>query len=107
VRAFTRSRPRRIAWLSQPCAKAPRGQEYGCFGNAATADQQAIACVDKALAGGRQLPTHVNGDAAIDALMKAVRAAGKMQGKSERRPLAIHAPTARGMPGGLHARAWS
>jgi predicted amidohydrolase YtcJ len=85
----------RTAWLSQPYLKVPPGQKDDYHGYAAMADEQAMAYVDKAFANGWQLLTHVNGDAAIDQLIKAVRAAEKKYGKADRRPVAIHAQTAR------------
>ena len=44
---------------------------------------------------GWQVLAHVNGDAAIDQFLQAVRAAEKEYGMADRRPVAIHAQTAR------------
>jgi predicted amidohydrolase YtcJ len=85
----------RTAWLTQPYFKVPAGQKGDYHGYAAMTDEQALAYVDKAFANGWQLLAHVNGDAAIDQFIKAVRAAEKKYGMADRRPVAIHAQTAR------------
>lgn len=85
----------KTAWLTKPYFKAPPGQKDEYVGYPAMTDEQATAYVEKAFANGWQLLTHVNGDAAADQLIKAVRAAEKKYGRADRRPVAIHAQTAR------------
>ena len=85
----------KTAFLTQPYFKAPPGKSADYLGYPAMSDTQANAYVDKAFANGWQLLTHVSGDAAIDQLINAVRAAEKKYGKADRRPIAIHAHIAR------------
>ena len=85
----------KTAWLTQPYFKAPDGQKPGYHGYAAFTDEQVNGFVDKAFKNGWQVLAHVNGDAAIDQYIAAVRLAESKQGKADRRPVAIHAQTAR------------
>jgi predicted amidohydrolase YtcJ len=85
----------KTAWLTKPYYKVPAGQKADYNGYATMTDEQATAYVDKAFANGWQLLTHLSGDAAIDQYLKAVRAAEAKYGKADRRPVAIHAHTAR------------
>ena len=85
----------KTAWLSKPYYKAPSGQKEDYVGYPAFKEEQVLGFVDKAFANHWQLLTHVNGDAAIDQLIRAVRAAEDKHGKADRRPVAIHAQTAR------------
>jgi len=85
----------KTAWLTKPYFKVPPGQKDDYIGYGTMSDKQAAAYVDKAFANGWQIITHVNGDAAIDQLIQAVRAAEKKYGRTDRRPVAIHAQTAR------------
>ena len=78
----------KTAWLSAPYFKVPEGQP-------ATYAEQANGYVDKAFQNNWQLLTHVNGDAAIDQLIRAVTLAEKKYGKADRRAVAVHAQTAR------------
>lgn len=85
----------KTAWLTKPYFKAPAGQKDDYAGYAAMTDEQATAYVDKAFANGWQILTHLSGDAAIDQFIQAVRAVEKKYGMTDRRPVAIHAHTAR------------
>ena len=85
----------RTAWMTKPYFKPPAGQKDDYLGYPAMTDEQAAAYVDKAFANGWQVLAHMSGDAAIDQFIRAVRAAEKKYGKADRRPVAIHAHTAR------------
>jgi predicted amidohydrolase YtcJ len=85
----------KTAWLTQPYYKVPAGQKPDYHGYSAFTDEQANGFVDQAFKNGWQVLAHVNGDAAIDQFLKAVRAAEKKYGMADRRPVAIHAQTAR------------
>lgn len=85
----------KTAWLSKPYLVPPPGQDALYSGYAAMSDEKAFALVDEAFANHWQLIAHANGDAAIDQLIRAVRAANEKHGKADRRPVAIHAQTAR------------
>ncbi|MCX9155588.1 amidohydrolase [Niveibacterium sp. 24ML] len=85
----------KTAWLSKPYYKAPDGQKPDYHGYPAFTDEQVHGFVDQAFQKGWQVLAHVNGDAAIDQFIAAVRAAEAKHGKSDRRPVAIHAQTAR------------
>lgn len=85
----------RTAFLTKPYVKPPAGQKEGYLGYGAMTDEQLNALVDKAYANGWQLLVHVNGDAAADQLIGAVRAAQKKFGKADRRTVAIHSQTIR------------
>jgi hypothetical protein len=85
----------KTAWLTKPYYKSPAGQNKEYVGYAAFKEEEVMAFVDKAFANHWQLLSHVNGDAAIDQYIRAVRAAEQKYGKADRRPVAIHAQTAR------------
>lgn len=85
----------KTAWLSTPYFKVPEGQPETYAGYGAMSDDQANGYVDKAFQNNWQLLTHVNGDAAIDQLIRAVSLAEKKYGKADRRAVAVHAQTAR------------
>lgn len=85
----------KTAWLTQPYYKAPAGQKPDYHGYSAFKDDQVIDFVDQAFKNNWQVLAHVNGDAAIDQYINAVRMAEKKYGMADRRPVAIHAQTAR------------
>ncbi|WP_368163444.1 amidohydrolase [Aeromonas sp. R6-2] len=85
----------KTAWLTQPYLIPPAGQAAGYKGYPSMSDEQAEEYIEKAQRNGWQLLTHVNGDAAIDQLIKGVEASEKRHGKSDRAFVAIHAQTAR------------
>lgn len=85
----------KTAWLTQPYFKPPHGQKPGYQGYPAFTEEQVMGFVDKAYANHWQIMSHVNGDAAVDQYIRAVRAAEQKYGKADRRPVAIHAQTCR------------
>ncbi len=85
----------KTAWLTQPYFKVPAGQQPEYRGYPAFSDQQVNDFVDLAFKNHWQVLAHVNGDAAIDQYINAVRAAERKYGMADRRPVAIHAQTAR------------
>jgi predicted amidohydrolase YtcJ len=85
----------KTAWLTKPYFKVPQGQAADYRGYAQFKDDQVNGFVDLAFKNGWQLLAHVNGDAAVDQLITAVRLAEKKYGMADRRTVAIHAQTAR------------
>lgn len=85
----------KTAWLTKPYFKVPAGQPADYHGYSAFTDQQVNGFVDQAFKNNWQVLAHVNGDAAIDQYLNAVRAAEKKYGMADRRPVAIHAQTSR------------
>ena len=85
----------RTAFLTKPYVKPPAGQKEGYFGYGAMTDEQVNALIDKAYANGWQILVHVNGDAAADQLIGAVRTALKKHGRADRRTVAIHSQAIR------------
>jgi len=85
----------KTAWLTKPYFKTPDGQAPDYRGYAQFKDDQVNGFVDLAFKNGWQLLAHVNGDAATDQFIAAVRLAEKKHGMADRRPVAIHAQTAR------------
>ncbi|QLI83226.1 amidohydrolase [Chitinibacter fontanus] len=85
----------KTAWLTQPYFVPPEGQKQGYAGYPSMKDADALRYVEMAFKNNWQLLTHVNGDAAIDQLIGAVKQAEAKLGKADRRPIAIHAQTAR------------
>jgi len=58
-------------------------------------EEQALAMFDDAYAQGWQVINHANGDAAIDQLIRAARAATETHGLADRRTVGIHSQTIR------------
>lgn len=86
----------RTAWLTKPYTVPPPGQSKKYIGYPAIPDQALVqALVDSAFANNWQIMTHCNGDAAIDAYIKAVGNAARKYGNTNRRTITIHAQTAR------------
>lgn len=85
----------KTAWLTQPYFKAPDGQKPDYKGYGQFTDDQVQAYVDLSFKNGWQLLAHVNGDAAIDQYIKAVRSAEQKFGMADRRLVAIHGQTTR------------
>lgn len=85
----------KTAWLSKPYYKVPDGQKADYHGYSAFTDEQVNGFVEQAFQKNWQVLAHVNGDAAIDQFVSAVRAAEAKHGMADRRPVAIHAQTAR------------
>lgn len=85
----------KTAWLTQPYLVPPAGQSAGYKGYPSMSDEKAAQYIRLAQSKGWQLLTHVNGDAAIDQLLKGIEASEKVYGPSDRDFVAIHAQTAR------------
>jgi predicted amidohydrolase YtcJ len=85
----------KTAWLTAPYYKVPAGQKPDYRGYAAFSDADVDGFIDQAFKNNWQVLAHVNGDAAVDQFIKAVRAAEAKYGMADRRPVAIHAQTAR------------
>ncbi len=85
----------KTAWLTQPYFKAPAGQKPDYTGYGQFTDEQVQGYVNQAFKNGWQLLAHVNGDAAIDQFIKAVRAAEQKFGMTDRRLVAVHGQTTR------------
>jgi hypothetical protein len=86
----------KTAWLTKPYFKVPEGQKSDYLGYPTYRDDaQVDALVENAFSKGWQVLAHVNGDAAIDQYLGAVRRAETKLGMADRRPVAIHAQTAR------------
>ena len=85
----------KTAWLTKPYFKVPDGQALDYKGYAQFKDEQVNGFVDLAFKNGWQLLAHVNGDAAADQYIAAIRLAEKKYGMADRRPVAIHGQTAR------------
>jgi predicted amidohydrolase YtcJ len=86
----------KTAWLTEPYYVVPDGLPADYRGYAAAATDTVNAAIEKAYANGMQLLTHANGDAAIDALITAVRAAqAKYPAAGDLRPVLIHGQTLR------------
>lgn len=86
----------KTAWLTEPYAVPPEGQEdtyvgYPAFPN----ESQVLDLVKKAYENNWQLLAHCNGDAAIDQYIKALRIATDEFGNEDRRSVVIHAQTIR------------
>ena len=85
----------KTAWLTQPYYKVPAGQKPDYHGYSAFTDEEVNGSIAQAFKNGWQVLAHANGDAAIDQFITAVRAAEKQYGMSDRRPVVVHAQTAR------------
>ncbi|MCA3375773.1 MAG: amidohydrolase [Roseomonas sp.] len=83
------------AWLSEPYFKPPVGQRPDFAGFPAMPDAEAERLVDLAFSKGWQVLAHCNGDAASDQMIRAVAKAVAKHGPGDRRPVMIHAQTAR------------
>lgn len=85
----------KTAWLTEPYFVPPAGQSKTYRGYPSMNDAQAAEYIELAHKNGWQLLTHVNGDAAIDQLLKGIAASEEKHGKPDRGFVAIHAQTAR------------
>ena len=85
----------KTAWLTEPYLVPPVGQKAGYKGYPSMSDEQAQHYIELAQTHGWQLLTHVNGDAAIDQLLKGIEQSERKHGKPDRGFVAIHAQTAR------------
>lgn len=92
--SFDGSPQAKTAWLNEPYLVPPEGQPETYTGYPAIPEKEdRQALVDLAFENNWQILTHVNGDAAADALIDAVANAEAKYGKSDRRPVMIHAQT--------------
>ncbi|MEM9622654.1 MAG: amidohydrolase family protein, partial [Pseudomonadota bacterium] len=80
----------RTAWRTEPYLLPPEGQNADYLGYPAIADEEAQAAVAKAYSEDWQVIVHANGDAAIDQMLAAVRAAAQAHGEGDRRTTLIH-----------------
>jgi hypothetical protein len=81
----------RTAWRTIPYLLPPDGQKQGYKGYPAIPETKDVASlVDEAYQKGWPLQVHVNGDAAIDQLLEAVRPAQQKYGPGDRRLALIH-----------------
>jgi predicted amidohydrolase YtcJ len=95
VKLFLDGSPQgRTAWLTEPYLTPPDDQDEDYRGYAALPDKDVLAQVRAGFANNWHVIAHVNGDAAIDQLIRCVRAATKEAGQ-DRRTTAIHCQTAR------------
>ncbi|MEM8490343.1 MAG: amidohydrolase [Pseudomonadota bacterium] len=85
----------KTAWLSEPYRVPPLGQSRSYSGYSAIDNETTKASVLKAFANDWQIMVHANGDAAIDELISAVRAARQAHPNVENRPVLIHGQTLR------------
>ncbi len=85
----------KTAWLSKPYFKVSAGQPADYHGYPSFTTEQVNAYVDNSFKNGWQVLAHVNGDAAADQFIEAVRLAERKYGMADRRPVAIHAQTVR------------
>ncbi|WP_331767440.1 amidohydrolase family protein [Embleya sp. NBC_00896] len=84
----------RTAWLREPYTTPPgdHGKEY--CGYATLTDKVALAQVRAGFKHGWQIIAHVNGDAAVDQLIRSVRIVTQKAEPADRRITAIHCQTA-------------
>jgi predicted amidohydrolase YtcJ len=80
----------KTAWLSRPYHVPPPGQRPDYAGAHTIAPEAVFREVDRAFAEGWHLLCHANGDAAIDLMIAAARAATRKHGRAERRMTLIH-----------------
>jgi predicted amidohydrolase YtcJ len=85
----------KTAWLTTPYHVVPAGRPKSYAGYATMKDAEVEAAVTRSFREGWQVLAHTNGDAAIDQFLKAVTAASAAVPGTDRRPVAIHAQTAR------------
>ncbi len=85
----------KTAWLTKPYFHPPHGQTEDYAGYPTLPDEQVQAFVNYSFSNNIPLLMHANGDAAADQMIRTVRAANEEFGKTDRRPVMIHAQTAR------------
>jgi predicted amidohydrolase YtcJ len=85
----------KTAWLSKPYHVPPESQGADYAGYPMLEEEQALAMFDEAYARGWQIINHANGDAAIDQMIRAARAATEKHGPADRRTVGIHSQTIR------------
>ena len=85
----------KTAWLTEPYFEPPPGAPADYRGYGQIEQKVFDEKLDWAFAHGHQVLVHANGDAAIDFFIDGIRRAAQKQGPGDRRPVAIHAQTAR------------
>lgn len=85
----------KTAWLTEPYHIAPEGLPKDYHGYPTLDAQQIDRIAGAAFARDIQVLMHANGDAAIDEMIRAVARATAANGSKDRRPVMIHAQTAR------------
>lgn len=85
----------KTAWLTEPYFIPPDGQPADYRGYPAADEATIDAAIARAFANDWQILVHANGDAAIDALIAAVRAARALSPQADIRPVLIHGQTLR------------
>ncbi|KAA1193961.1 amidohydrolase [Pseudohalioglobus sediminis] len=81
----------RTAWRTEPYLLPPEGQGPDYAGYPAIPDDQVVIdIVDQAYRNGWQVLMHVNGDAAVDQMIRAIRPAQKKYGPGDRRHVLVH-----------------
>ncbi|MEE4361773.1 MAG: amidohydrolase [Pseudomonadales bacterium] len=80
----------KTAWFTAPYLEPPAGAPADYAGAALLSDEAAGAIVDRAFSEDWQLLVHANGDAAIDQMIRLVRAAAAKHPGTDRRPVLIH-----------------
>ncbi|WP_054566458.1 amidohydrolase [Frankia sp. R43] len=85
----------RTAWLTRPYLTPPPGTGADYAGYPVITDDVAERQVRAGFERGWQVLAHVNGDAAIDQFIAAIRNATAALGPADRRTVAIHSQTAR------------
>jgi predicted amidohydrolase YtcJ len=85
----------KTAWLTEPYFVPPEGQDPDYKGYPMLDEDKALAMFDDAYTQGWQVINHANGDAAIDQLIRAARAAAEKHGPADRRTVGIHSQVIR------------
>ena len=85
----------KTAWLTEPYHVVPTGMPEDYRGYAAVDEETTFSAIEKAFANGWQILVHANGDAAIDRMIAAVRAAREKYPDVDNRPVLIHGQTLR------------
>jgi len=85
----------KTAWLTEPYFVPPEGQDPDYKGYPMLDEDKALAMFDDAFAQGWQVINHANGDAAVDQLIRAARAATEKHGPADRRTVGIHSQVIR------------
>lgn len=85
----------KTAWLTKPYYVPPEGQKADYAGYPMLEEDKALAMFDEAYAKGWQIINHANGDAAMDQMIRAARAATEKYGPADRRTVGVHSQTIR------------
>lgn len=79
------------AWMSKPYSTPPAGQPADYVAYRQIPDQMLLEFFDKFWKSSMQINMHVNGDAAAEQALLAIEAAIKKHGRSDHRPVFVHA----------------